>query len=99
MKFKYQLLYRVTFSCVLFRNHSVVMIRLLHIKLLKGIGNGRLLTCLSKNIILFIGPYPYLLFKICKAYADCGRSVLYISCVSGTFVFDYDSFAQYKVYM
>jgi hypothetical protein len=98
MKFKYQLLYRVTLSCVLFWNHIVVMIRLVHTKLLKGIGSGSLLACLSKNIVLLIGPYRYMLFKVCKVYADCGR-FLYISCVFGNFVLDYDLFAQHKVYV
>jgi len=37
-----------------------------------------LLTCFSKDIILLLGPYSFVVFKICRAYADVGHSVLCI---------------------
>lgn len=71
MKVKYRLIYRVSFSCVSFRNKFVMMIMQFNIKLLKGFSNGPLLAYLSKDIILLIGPYLCLLYKICRANTDC----------------------------
>jgi hypothetical protein len=55
----------------------------------KGISNGPLLTCLRKDAVFLIGCYIcYLKYVGHVLIADC--SVVYISCVLGTFVLDYD---------
>ena len=70
----YKLVNWVAFSSTLFGAKFFIIIGT-ECKTMKFI-EGPLFTCLGREIVLLIGPYSCMSFKICATYADCGSLFL-----------------------